>query len=77
MDREGVMLRWFRPGQRPLTAEAAPQQVVHTRLVVLPLDGTFDAANAEPIHITGSIRVRVVTQTRPGGGGAAQIVSTL
>ncbi|MFD9412992.1 hypothetical protein ACFWBN_39160 [Streptomyces sp. NPDC059989] len=57
-----------------LTAEAA---AVNSRTVVLPLNGTFEEPGAEPIDITGSIRVRVVTRTEPGRGGTAHIVSTL
>ncbi|GEC06807.1 hypothetical protein SSP24_44620 [Streptomyces spinoverrucosus] len=60
-----------------VTAAAQPAQTIQTRTVVLPLSGTFDEPDAEPINITGSIRVTVITQTNPGGGGTARIVSNL
>ncbi|WP_333765060.1 hypothetical protein [Streptomyces sp. IBSBF 2390] len=59
------------------TAAAQPAQTVRTRTVLLPLNGTFDEAGAEPIAITGSIRVTVITRTNPGGGGTALINSAL
>ncbi|AWW41975.1 hypothetical protein [Streptomyces cadmiisoli] len=62
----------------PATAQPAQvAQLVHARTVLLPLNGTFDEEDAEPIDITGSIRVTVVTRTAPGGGGTARIVSNL
>ncbi|GAA5029045.1 hypothetical protein GCM10023335_67560 [Streptomyces siamensis] len=54
-------------------------QAVHTRTAVLALHGTFLelGAGAEPIDITGSLRVTVVTRSAAGGGGTAHIVSSL
>ncbi|MFD5574408.1 hypothetical protein, partial [Streptomyces cadmiisoli] len=52
----------------PATAQPAQvAQLVHARTVLLPLNGTFDEEDAEPIDITGSIRVTVVTRTAQGG----------
>ncbi|MEU9717381.1 hypothetical protein [Streptomyces sp. NPDC047976] len=65
------------PAAATTTVPAARLAVVHSRIVQLPLDGTFEEAGAEPIHLTGSIRVRVVTRTTAGVGGTAQITSTL
>ncbi|MFD7322998.1 hypothetical protein ACFV9D_18205 [Streptomyces sp. NPDC059875] len=59
------------------TAAARPAQLIHRQTVVLPLSGTFGAFFSEPIDITGSIRVRVVTETEPDGGGTARVTSTL
>ncbi|MCJ1680622.1 hypothetical protein MTF65_25390 [Streptomyces sp. APSN-46.1] len=59
------------------TAAAQRAQVLHRQTVVLPLSGTFRTFGSEPIDVTGSIRVRVVTETEPGGGGTARVTSTL
>ncbi|MFC9294982.1 hypothetical protein ACFTWH_16845 [Streptomyces sp. NPDC057011] len=62
----------------PTTSSAAQAaQVVHRRTVVLPLSGTFGGLGSEPIDVTGSIRVSVVTETEPGSGGTARVRSTL
>ncbi|MFF5447084.1 hypothetical protein [Streptomyces sp. NPDC012888] len=58
------------------TTPAAAQDI-HRRTVVLPLSGTFRAFGSEPIDVTGSIRVRVVTETEPDSGGTARVTSTL
>lgn len=62
---------------QPAHAVQAAQAAVHTRTAVLPLHGTFFELGAERIDITGSLRVTVVTRTAAGGGGTAQIVSSL
>ncbi|WP_327429521.1 hypothetical protein [Streptomyces sp. NBC_01236] len=64
---------------QPLRAVTAVRAVsaVHTRTVVLPLSGTFSGADAEPIGITDSIRVTVVTSADSGGGGTVRVISTL
>ncbi|MEU9864768.1 hypothetical protein AB0D99_28215 [Streptomyces sp. NPDC047971] len=59
------------------TAAAQPAQEIDRETVVLPLSGTFGALFSEPIDITGSVRVRVVTDPEPGGGGTARVTSTL
>ncbi|MDK9496550.1 hypothetical protein QEZ40_001132 [Streptomyces katrae] len=65
------------PAAATTSAQAARLAVVHSSIVQLPLDGTFEETGAEPIHLTGSIRVRVTTRTTAGVGGTAQITSTL
>ncbi|MFE1230076.1 hypothetical protein [Streptomyces sp. NPDC058745] len=59
------------------TAAARPAPITDRETVVLPLSGTFRAFSSEPIDITGSIRIRVVTETDSGGGGTARVTSTL
>lgn len=59
------------------TAEARPAQVVHTRTVVLALNGTFSAPAAEPIHIIGRIRVTAVTLGTPASRGTLRVSSSL
>ncbi|MFE5487577.1 hypothetical protein [Streptomyces sp. NPDC056527] len=58
-------------------AAARPVQIIDRQTVVLPLSGTFNAFFSEPIDITGSVRVRVVTESEPDGGGIARVTSTL
>lgn len=61
----------------PLAATPAAAQEIHRQTVVLPLSGTFRAFGSEPIDVTGSVRVRVVTETEPGSGGTARVTSTM
>ncbi|MEU8528484.1 MULTISPECIES: hypothetical protein [Streptomyces] len=59
------------------TAAARPAQDIHRLTVVLPLSGTFRAFGTEAIDVTGNIRVSVVTDTEPEGGGTARVTSTM
>ncbi|PKW11835.1 hypothetical protein SAMN05428944_0931 [Streptomyces sp. 1222.5] len=60
------------------TATAAPAaQTFHQQTVVLPLSGTFRTLGSEAIDVTGSLRVKVVTDTAQGGGGTAHVTSTM
>jgi hypothetical protein len=52
-------------------------QIIHRRTAVLALSGTVLSTLPEPVDVTGRIRVTVVTQTNPGGGGTATINSQL
>ncbi|MFJ8633625.1 hypothetical protein [Streptomyces sp. NPDC093568] len=56
---------------------SASAQTIHRRTAVLGLSGTLLFTGPEPVDVTGSIRITVVTRTEPGGGGTAQITSQL
>ncbi|MFB6614857.1 hypothetical protein ACFCV9_11690 [Streptomyces sp. NPDC056367] len=60
-----------------LSVASAPASADDRQTVVLPLSGTFRTFGTEPIDVTGSISVRVVTENGPGGGGTARVTSTL
>ncbi|MBW5485920.1 hypothetical protein [Streptomyces bambusae] len=60
-----------------LSVAVPPAAADDRQTVVLPLSGTFRSFSSEPIDVTGSVRVRVVTETAPGGGGTARVTSTL
>ncbi|MEU9033440.1 hypothetical protein AB0D45_00760 [Streptomyces sp. NPDC048352] len=60
-----------------LSVASPPAAADDRRTVVLPLSGTFRTFGSEPIDVTGSISIRVATETAQGGGGTARVTSTL